>query len=323
MDSRNGKTELITLGEAMIVFIANNEGEFEDIESFSKGIAGAELNVSMGLSRLGHTVSYITRLGDDVFGRHIEGVMKREGILLDEVHMDQEYSTGFYFKTKVKNGDPVVHYFRKNTAACHLTRKDIEDASFDQAKILHITGITAALSETALDAVYAAIAKARENNMFISFDPNIRIQLWKSEELMIETLNDIASKCDLILPGIKEGTILTGKQTKEEIAQFYLEHGAKAVIIKDGSKGAYLRTLDAEQMVAGFKIDHVVDTVGAGDGFATGVLSGLLSDEDYVAAIERGNAIGARMVTSKEDNAILPTLEELKAFMNNHERVQL
>ena len=201
--------ELITLGEAMIVFIAENEGDFTDIENFSKGIAGAELNVSMGLSRLGHKVSYITRLGKDVFGNYIEDVINKEGILSDSISKDSDYSTGFYFKTKVKDGDPEVHYFRKNSAASQITCKDIESTDFSGAKILHITGITAALSESTLDAVYKAIDKARENNMLITFDPNIRVQLWKSEEYMIEVLNNIASKCDVILPGIKEGVSKT------------------------------------------------------------------------------------------------------------------
>ena len=315
--------ELITLGEAMIVFIAENEGEFTEIEHFSKGIAGAELNVSIGLSRLGHKVSYITRLGNDVFGNYIEDVLNKEGILSDNFIIDSEYSTGFYFKTKVKDGDPEVHYFRKNSAASQLTRKDIEATDFSGAKILHITGITAALSKDSLDAVYAAIDKARENNMLITFDPNIRVQLWKSKEYMIETLNDIASKCDVILPGIKEGNILTGKQTKEEIADFYLSNGAKAVVIKNGASGAYLKTSDEEKIVPGFKVDHVVDTVGAGDGFATGVLSGLLDGGSYEDALVKGNAIGALMVTSKEDNAILPTQEELKSFIMSHKRYEI
>lgn len=315
--------DLITLGEAMIVFIAENEGDFTDIEHFSKGIAGAELNVSMGLSRLGHNVSYITRLGNDVFGRYIRNVIDKEGILSDNILTDSKCSTGFYFKTKVKDGDPEVHYFRKNSAASQLTRQDIEDTSFKGAKILHITGITAALSEDTLDAVYAAIEKARENNMLITFDPNIRVQLWKSEEYMIEILNDIASKCDVILPGIKEGRILTKKQEKEEIADFYLSHGAKAVVIKNGASGAYLKTSEEENIVPGFKIESVVDTVGAGDGFATGVLSGLLDGKSYEDALVRGNAIGAIMVTSKEDNAILPTQEELETFIMSHERHQI
>ena len=315
--------QLITLGEAMVVFIAGNEGEFTEIESFSKGIAGAELNVSIGLSRLGNKVSYITRLGDDVFGHHIEKIIHEEGILADNIFIDKEHSTGFYFKTKVKDGDPKVHYFRKNTAACHLSTKDIESTNFAGAKILHITGITAALSESSLEAVYAAIEKARQNDMLISFDPNIRVQLWKSEAHMVEVLNDIASKCDLILPGIKEGAILTGKETKEEIADFYLNNGAKAVVIKNGASGAYLKTLEEEKIVPGFKIKKVVDTVGAGDGFATGVLSGLLDGTSYEEAVVRGNAIGARMVTSKEDNAILPTKEELKDFIASHERYEV
>lgn len=315
--------DIITLGEAMIVFIAENEGEFSDIRDFSKGIAGAELNVSIGLSRLGHKVSYITRLGDDVFGYHIQNVINKEGILAEDIFIDHNYSTGFYFKTKVPNGDPVVHYFRKNTAATNMSRKNIEDADFGGARILHITGITAALSANTLDALYAAIEKARKNNMFISFDPNIRVQLWESEEQMVQVLNDLASKCDLVLPGIKEGRILTGKQTKEEIAQFYLEAGAKAVVIKDGASGAYLKTETEDKVIPGFKVNEVVDTVGAGDGFATGVLSGLLDGQSYEEALTRGNAIGALMVTSKEDNAILPTREELQAFMDSHERMCL
>ena len=140
---------------------------------------------------------------------------------------------------------------------------------------------------------------------------------------MVEVLNDIASKCDLILPGIKEGAILTGKETKEEIADFYLNNGAKAVVIKNGASGAYLKTLEQEKIVPGFKIKEVVDTVGAGDGFATGVLSGLLDGTSYEEAVVRGNAIGARMVTSKEDNAILPTKEELKDFIASHERYEV
>ena len=314
--------ELITLGEAMVVFIAENEGEFTDIHNFSKGIAGAELNVSIGLSRLGHKVSYITRLGNDVFGSYIADVIKKEDILSDNVIRDSKHITGFYFKTKVIDGDPAVHYFRKNSAGSRLTREDIEAADFSGAKILHITGITAALSLDSLDAVYAAIHKARKNNMLITLDPNIRVQLWKSEEQMVEVLNDIASKCDVVLPGIKEGKILTGKHTKEEIADFYLALGAKAIIIKDGASGSYLKTLTEEKVVPGFQVKCVVDTVGAGDGFATGVLSGLLDGESYESAMIKGNAIGALMVTSKEDNAILPTREELQAFMESHERYE-
>ena len=291
-------TDIITLGEAMIVFIAENMGDFSEIESFSKGIAGAELNVSIGLSRLGHKVNYITRMGDDVFGHHIKSKIEKEGIISKDISLSRNYTTGFYFKTKEVNDDPKVHYFRKNAAVITMNRDIIEEVDFEGARFLHITGITAALSADTLDALYAAIEKARANNMFISFDPNIRKHLWKSEECMVDTLNALASRCDLVLPGIKEGKTLTGKDTKEEIADFYLKRGAKAVIIKLGEEGAYLKTETEDKVIPGFVVKEVVDTVGAGDGFATGVLSALLDGESYEQACVRGNAIGARMITS-------------------------
>lgn len=314
-------TDIITLGEAMIVFIAENTGDFSEIESFSKGIAGAELNVSIGLSRLGHKVNYITRMGDDVFGHYIKNKIEKEGIISKNISLSRNYTTGFYFKTKEVNDDPKVHYFRKNAAVITMNRDIIEEVDFDNAKILHITGITAALSAETLDALYAAIEKARANGMLISFDPNIRKQLWKSEECMIDTLNALASRCDLVLPGIKEGALLTGKETKEEIADFYLQRGAKAVIIKLGAEGAYLKTETEDKVVPGFVVKEIVDTVGAGDGFATGILSALLDGESYEQACVRGNAIGARMITSKEDNEFLPTREELAAFIATHDVV--
>lgn len=311
-------TDIITLGEAMIVFIAENTGDFSEIQSFSKGIAGAELNVSIGLSRLGHQVNYITRMGDDVFGHYIKEKIENEGIISKNISMSRNYTTGFYFKTKEIHDDPKVHYFRKNAAVITMNRDIVEEVDFDGARFLHITGITAALSADTLDALYAAIEKARENNMFISFDPNIRKQLWKSEECMIDTLNALASRCDLVLPGIKEGKLLTGKETKEEIAQYYLDRGAKAVVIKLGETGAYLKTATEDKVVPGFKVEEVVDTVGAGDGFATGVLSGLLDGKSYEEALVRGNAIGALIVMTKEDNAALPTREELERFIETH-----
>ena len=231
-------TDIITLGEAMIVFIAENEGEFSEIQSFSKGIAGAELNVSIGLSRLGHHVSYVTRLGDDVFGHHIKNIIEHEGIQTDNIIMDSNFTTGFYFKTKVKDGDPMVHYFRKHAAVSNMADRHIERVNFDGARFLHITGITAALSANTLASIYKAIDMAKERGMFISFDPNIRKQLWRSEEHMVDVLNALAARCDLVLPGIKEGKLLTGKDTKEEIADFYLNSGAKAVVIKLGETGS-------------------------------------------------------------------------------------
>jgi 2-dehydro-3-deoxygluconokinase len=141
--------------------------------------------------------------------------------------------------------------------------------------------------------------------------------LWESKEVMIETINSLAAKCDMILPGIEEGLILTGSKEPEDIAAFYQNLGVKTVIIKLGSKGAYVQTEDESYVVEGFKAEKVVDTVGAGDGFAVGVISGRLEGLPLKECVKRGNAIGAIQVQHISDNEGLPTREELEAFISS------
>lgn len=313
--------EVITMGEPMVVFMADAPGSLEDAEHFSKGMAGAEMNVAIGLSRLEHDVMYLTKLGDDPFGRYMQKFMTNEKILTDGIHVDPVYQTGFYLKNKVLKGDPEIFYYRKNSAASHLCPEDVDKIDFSGAKWLHVTGISPALSETCRAAVFRSIEKARENNMTVSFDPNIRVSLWKTTEEMRECMNKIAGLSDYILPGIKEGQILTGLDNVEEIADFYLGMGCKGVIIKNGEKGAcYKLKGEAMKEVAGYHVEHIVDTVGAGDGFATGVISGCLENLSMEEAVKRGNAIGAIVITSKGDNENLPTRDELKNYMENNGR---
>ena len=132
---------------------------------------------------------------------------------------------------------------------------------------------------------------------------------------MVSVINDLAKKCDLILPGVAEGLVLTGSGDVEKIADFYQNLGIKEVIIKNGSKGAYIRSGNESFEQPGFKVEKVVDTVGAGDGFAAGVLSGKLEGLSIRECAIRGNAIGAIQVTYSSDNEGLPTQDELKKFI--------
>ena len=146
----------------------------------------------------------------------------------------------------------------------------------------------------------------------ISFDPNLRPVLWKSEAEMVEKLNRLAFQADWVLPGLKEGVILTGQQSPEGIADFYLQRGVKAVVIKTGPDGAWYKTASGEQgAVAPVKVDNVVDTVGAGDGFAVGVISALLEGKTLQQAVQRGNKIGSLAIQVPGDSEGLPTREGL------------
>ena len=311
--------EVITIGEPMAVLIAQEIGELKNVSQFSRGIAGAELNVAISLTRLGHSCSYITRLGKDPFGEYIYEYIQSSKIDHRNIYFDEEYKTGLYLKSKPSKGeDPIVHYYRKNSAATHLMIEDIEKVNFKGAKILHLTGITPALSKNCKEVIYRAIEKAREANMLISFDTNIRKVLWKNDTQMRETLNDIAFQSDIVLPGIGEGRQLTGKDTPEEMADYYIQNGSKAVVIKTGKAGAYYKAKKDSGQVAGFKVDKVIDTVGAGDGFAAGLLSGILEGKTLEESIKMGNAVASIIIQNKGDNAPLPNKEELEEYISKN-----
>jgi len=305
--------DVITIGEAMAMFVATETGELAEVEHFMKRVAGAELNVATGLARLGLSVGWVSRVGEDSFGRFVLNALAKEGIDARGVSKDGRYATGFQLKSKVENGtDPIVEYFRKGSAASHLSPDDFNEAYFASARHLHLSGVAAALSESSYALLDHAARTMKAQGKTLSFDPNLRPTLWKSEAEMVEKLNQLAFQADWVLPGLKEGMILTGQQTPEAIADFYLTRGVRTVVIKTGSDGAWYKTADGEQgAVAAIKVDNVVDTVGAGDGFAVGVISALLEGQPLRQAVQRGNKIGSLAIQVQGDSEGLPTREAL------------
>lgn len=313
--------EVILFGEPMALFMAGTQGPLEDVEKFTKSVAGAEVNVCIGLTRLEHKATYITRLGNEPMGHYIEKYLKKEGIGTEFITYDEVYRTGIQLKNKVDKGDPIAPYYRKGSAASRISTKEIDKIDFAGIKHVHITGIPPALSESCRLATYRLFERARENNVYISFDPNLRPALWESKELMIKVINDLSSKCDLLLPGTEEGLILMGSNDPEVIATYYQNLGAKYIIVKLGGKGAYVKTWEDSYYVDGFKVENVIDTVGAGDGFAVGVISAKLEGLELRDWVIRANAIGAIQVQHVSDNQGLPTKEELEAFIKSDGKI--
>ncbi|KGB05725.1 pfkB carbohydrate kinase family protein [Enterobacteriaceae bacterium ATCC 29904] len=305
--------DVITIGEAMAMFVASEPGELSQVEHFFKRVAGAELNVATGLARLGLKVGWVSRVGDDSFGHFILNALKKEGIETSGVTLDGRFATGFQLKSKVEDGtDPIVEYFRKGSAASHLSVEDFNPAYFTTARHLHLSGVAAALSASSWALLDHAAGAMKAAGKTLSFDPNLRPVLWKSEAEMVEKLNQLAFQADWVLPGVNEGIILTGQRTPEGIADFYLDRGVKAVVLKTGADGAWFKTSSGEKgAVAAVKVDNVVDTVGAGDGFAVGVISALLEGKTLQQAISRGNKIGSLAIQVQGDSEGLPTRSQL------------
>lgn len=312
----NGTLDVVTIGEAMAMFVALEPGDLAAAERFVKRAAGAELNVAIGLARLGLNVGWVSRIGDDSLGQFICQQLEQERVNHQQVTVDARYPTGFQLKSKVDDGsDPRVEYFRKGSAASHLSPDDFNPDYFGAARHLHLSGVAAALSASSFELLHHAAKSMRAQGKTISFDPNLRPVLWPSEQAMVKQLNLLAEYADWVLPGDKEGKILTGYSQPEAIADFYLDKGVKTVIIKTGCDGAWYKTAEGEKgQVAAIRVDNVVDTVGAGDGFAVGVISGLLDGKSLPDAIRRGNKIGSLAIQVIGDSEGLPTRAELGDF---------
>lgn len=305
---------LILVGEPMGLLIAQTEGTLDTVSGYSLAVAGAELNVAIGASRLGHKVTYMTKLGNDPFGKRIVHLLDESNIGNEFVSFSDTRPTGFMLKGRTSHGDPDIFYFRKGSAASTLDENNVEKIDMTKYSHIHLTGILPALSEECKRASFKLMEMAKANGLYISFDPNLRPQLWKTKQDMVETINKLASYADLVLPGQAEGKILMGSDDAKKINEFYLANGAKICVTKCGSDGAFVSTANENFMVHGYKVKHVVDTVGAGDGFATGVITGLMEGLSLKDAVTRGNAIGAIQVMSRGDNEGLPTPDKLNAF---------
>jgi sugar/nucleoside kinase (ribokinase family) len=306
--------DVVTFGEAMMLLVADRPGPLEAAQSFHKRTAGAETNVAIGLARLGLKVGWASRLGADSMARYLLSTIESEGVDCSHVVCDEAHSTGFQFKGRVTDGtDPPVEYHRKGSAASRMSVADVDTSWLESARHLHATGVFAALSESTLETSRLTMSVMRKAGRTISFDPNLRPTLWPSPQMMRQAINELAAQADWVFPGLDEGRFLTGQDTARGIARHYREQGAKLVVVKLGPDGAYFDGQAGSGDVDGVGVAKVVDTVGAGDGFAVGVISGLLQGLTVEAAVRRGAWIGARAVQVLGDTEGLPTHEQLRA----------
>ncbi|MBN7129777.1 sugar kinase [Burkholderia multivorans] len=307
--------DVVTFGEAMLLLIAAEPGPLAAVQTFHKGTAGAETNVATGLARLGFHVGWASRLGTDSMGAYLLETMQREGIDCSHVTLDPIQRTGMMFKGKTEDGsDPLVEYHRKGSAASWMTPYDLDEKWLSRARHLHVTGIFPALSPGCLELTRRAIRVMRDAGGSVSFDPNLRPALWQSQDVMRATLNELAASCDTVLPGVAEGLALAGTCEPAAIARFFRQRGAARVIVKLGPDGAYFDDeVAGTGIVPVHPVSRVVDTVGAGDGFAVGVISALLEGRGVVEAVRRGAWIGACAVQVSGDTEGLPNRRELEA----------
>lgn len=307
--------DVLSIGETMIAFSPNEVGPMRYARDFSTHIAGAETNTLIGLEKLGVRTGWISQLGNDELGHRILSFVRGEGINVDSVKLTDEARTGIFLKEKARYDQTHVHYYRNDSAASIMSKDNIDKSYISQFKYLYITGITPALSENCKEAVLYLINVAKELGLKVIFDPNLRLKLWSEEEAR-ETLLNIISLSDIVLPGISEGEFLFNEKSEDKIAQHIVVLGPSTVIVKLGEKGAYYQTRNESGYAKASKEIEVVDPVGAGDGFAAGYIAGFINGLSLHDAVEQACNAGALVTTVKGDVEGLPSENELEQFKN-------
>jgi 2-dehydro-3-deoxygluconokinase len=305
---------VVTIGETMALLTVPSGRQLRGGVAAPVGFGGAESNVAIGLARLDVPVTWVSRVGNDAFGSMIIREIRGEGVEVLAT-VDPQARTGLMVKEQ-RHGTPWrVGYYRDGSAASRLSAADLNPSvreAITTARVLHLTGITPALSDSAREAVRAAIRIARAAGVLVSFDVNYRAALWPATQAA-PVLAELCAVADVVFAGAAEAALVL--QTAEATAEEELAHGlaglgAGSVVIKLGARGALALTGDRIVTAAPDPID-VVDPVGAGDAFVAGYLSGLVTDAPVADCLRRGNQLGGAVCQVPGDWEGLPTHEEL------------
>jgi 2-dehydro-3-deoxygluconokinase len=310
--------EVITLGECLASFVASTPGPIAEAVAFDRHVAGAEANVAVGLARLGHTVTYIGRVGADGFGTAIVRRLRGEGVDVTHLAIDPDAPTGVMFRERRALGAAEIVYHRAGSAGSRLTPMDVDQAVsagvFEGARWLHLTGITPAMSATARAATFRAGDLAHDAGLHVSLDLNLRRRLWSDADAA-PVLHELASGVDLVLGSADELAVIVDADPATDAAELIASVatiGPTIVVAKLGTRGALgLEAGGTPVHAPAVAVTTVQDPVGAGDAFCAGFIAGRLDGVDLETALRMGNACGALAVAAAGDQAGLPDRVEL------------
>ncbi len=303
--------DVVTIGETLALFRSDGVGPVAHNTRFDLSIGGAESNVAIAVTRLGGIAAWIGRVGADSFGDLVTRELRAEGVQVHAVR-DPGHPTALMIREVRTSNLARVTYYRAHSAGAHLTPTDVPLETVRSAKILHVTGITPALSLDARAAVFAAVDDARANGVKVSFDVNHRSALWDNDSA-VEVYGRLVERADLVFAGVEEAGMLVHSAEDldlESLAQAIAELGPAQVIIKRGPAGC-LAIIDGETYDAPAVQIDPLDTVGAGDAFVGGYLADLCAGADPVERLITANAAGAFVCMSPGDWAGLPARAEL------------
>lgn len=300
--------DVAALGEAMLEFNQTHPGQ----PTYLQGYGGDTSNVVIAAARAGATTAYLSRVGEDWFGERLRALWSAEGVDASGVHTDPLHPTGIYFV----NHGPAGHqfsYLRSGSAASAMTAQWLPRELVAQAHILHVSGISMAISDSARQTVLAAMRAARESQTLVSFDSNLRLKLWPLERARVG-ISEAVGLCDIFLPSREDMQTLLGLVDADAIVDWGHQRGAKAVILKLGAGGCLVSDGEQRTLIAG-RPAKLVDATGAGDCFCGNFLARVAAGESIFEAARFANVAASLAVQGFGAVAPLPTQEAVKAAL--------
>jgi 2-dehydro-3-deoxygluconokinase len=284
------------------------EGDLRLARSFNRNFGGDTLNMAIAAKRLGSQTAFITRLGNDVFATPLQEMILKEGVALPLARPSRG-STGLYFVSVDGNGEREFVYYRKDSAAAHLSPDDIQPELIKKAKIVFSSGVTMAISDSARKATVKAFKIAREAGVMTAYDPNYREPLWHSAERAVDALNEILPLVDVFMPSFPDDTAsIIGFNRPEQALDYFLFKGVKLVVVKAGAHGCYIGYKKEIQHIPAMPI-KAVDTTGAGDAFNGGFLHGLATEESLLNCAKLGVTTAGLKVLNRGSATAMPSRE--------------
>ena len=306
--------DVFTVGEAMLRLSAPPGLSLESASSFGVYPAGAEANVACALARLDRQVAWASRLPDTALGRRVLADLRSAGVDCSGVVFAPEGRMGTYFvDVHAPPRSTSVIYDRADSAACALSADDLDWDLISDARVIHLTGITPALSDGLKEVVWEVARAAATSTGLLSFDVNYRAKLWSPEEAM-GALSPIMELADLVVCGREDARVVFGvdEEADDVARQLSEDFAVPTVVVTDGPRGSWSVSGGQSAHIPAIEVE-VLDPLGAGDAFTAGLIDGLL-DDDLVEGIKRGTALAAIALTTMGD-AVHVTRPELARLL--------
>jgi len=301
--------DILCFGEPLYEFNQQNDS------NFLAGHGGDVSNCAIAAARYGATVEMFAHLGDDQFADSFIELWKQENVRTEAVTKINEGETGVYFISHDTDGHH-FSYRRKNSAASNIDVDDVSEELIEKASILHVSGISQAISSSASRAVTRAIDIANSTNTLVSYDTNLRLKLWSLDQAR-ETIHASTRKCHVVLPSIDDACQLTSLSQPDKIVDFYLDQGCAVVALTMGENGVVIATESKREVLPSFNINSI-DSTAAGDIFDGAFLANYAKHRDPFKSAKFANAAAALSTTRFGAVSSIPTKQEIMSFCNKH-----